>query len=187
MIAGPEKLIALIKGGNAGEKDGLSIVPEPNLNQIDVDGEASIDLHLGRWFLVFKQTRKTHFDFKSSDSDPDDKEYFVPFDGKFVIHPGRFVLATTLEWVRLPRHVAGFITGKSSIGRKGLIIETAAGVHPNFNGCLTLELGNIGEVPVSCYPGMKICQLFIQSVDGAGNTRESQFACQIKPTIGFIR
>jgi dCTP deaminase len=83
-----------------------------------------------------------------SPRDPPDRQHFVPFGQKFVLHPGRFALGSTLEWLRLPATMSGYVTGKSSLGRHGLIIETAAGIHPSFSGCLTLELANVGEVPL---------------------------------------
>jgi dCTP deaminase len=91
--------------------------------------------------------------------------YYVPFTGKYVLHPRSFVLATTLEWVRLPRYLGATVTGKSSWGRRGLIIETAPGVHPGFCGCLALEVTNVGEIPIALKPGVEICQLTLQRLD----------------------
>lgn len=93
--------------------------------------------------------------------------FYVPFGSTFIVHPGRFVLAATLEWVRVPETLGGFITGKSTIGRRGLIIETAAGLHPCFSGCITLELANSGEVPIALVPGMRICQVFFHKLTAA--------------------
>ena len=86
--------------------------------------------------------------------------YYVPFGKDFILHPHNFVLAVTLEWIRMPLHMTAYITGRSSWGRHGLIIETAPGVHPGFTGCLTLEMANVGDVPIKIRPGTRICQLF---------------------------
>src|SRR3546814_13637367 len=95
----------------------------------------------------------------------------MPFGSNYVLHPGRFVLGVTLEWLRLPASLSGYVTGKSSLGRHGLVIETAAGIHPQFSGCLTLELATVGEVPLEIYPGMPICQIFLHRTQ-AGEERE---------------
>jgi dCTP deaminase len=76
------------------------------------------------------------------------------------------------------------VTGKSNIGRRGLVIETAPGVHPHFNGCLTLEMANLGEIPLEISPGMKICQLFVHATCDCPQLPDSQFASQIKPIFG---
>jgi dCTP deaminase len=112
------------------------------------------------------------------------KSIFAEFGGKFILHPGRFVLAITLEWIRLPKNRAAYVTGKSNIGRRGLVIETAPGVHPHFNGCLTLEMANLGEIPLEISPGMKICQLFVHETCDCPQPPDSQFAAQIKPIFG---
>jgi dCTP deaminase len=104
-----------------------------------------------------------------------------------VLHPGKFVLGITLEWLRLPGDLAGYVTGKSSLGRRGLIIETAAGVQPGFAGCLTLELANVGEIPVKLVPGMKICQLFLHKTMSVNSRASSQFKGARKPGLGVIR
>jgi dCTP deaminase len=115
------------------------------------------------------------------------KIYYVPFGRPFVLHPQHFVLAVTLEWLRLPNDLAGYVIGRSGWGRRGLIIATAVGVHPNFVGCLTLELTNVGEIPIAVKPGAAICQLFIHSVEAGGPlTSASQFASSRKPFIGKI-
>jgi deoxycytidine triphosphate deaminase len=113
--------------------------------------------------------------------------HYVPFGGTYILHPGHFVLGVTLEWLRLPRMYAGSVIGKSSWGRRGLIIATATGVHPGFTGCLTLEITNVGEIPIQISPGMLICQLSLYGVDGDYSTDSSMFAGKRKPALGRIR
>ena len=161
-------LADLIERTQSDGVSGISITPYPDLDEIRSRGHASVDLLLGRWFLSLRQLRTAELTI------PDRSEqlgveheailarrYFVPFTGDFVLHPGRFVLSATLEWIKLPANVSGLLTGKSSLGRRGLIIEMALGVHPGFVGCLTLELANVGEVPIRVSPGTRICQLFL--------------------------
>jgi dCTP deaminase len=116
------------------------------------------------------------------------KSHFVPFGKSFILHPRSFVLGSTLEWLRMPKDFAGYVTSRSSWGRRGLIIATATGVHPGFSGCLTLELFNAGEIPIALYPGMGICQFFIHKADTRTETRDaSKLACWRKPVLGKIK
>ena len=94
-----------------GHSDRLSIVPRPQLDKLERRGGTSIDLRLGRWFRSFKQSQHDHFTlFRDSDASKPSvdqgalrsKEHFVRFGSKFVLHPGRFVLGVTLEWLTLP-------------------------------------------------------------------------------------
>ncbi len=112
--------------------------------------------------------------------------HYIPFGGSYILHPGQFVLGVTLEWLRLPRKLAGSVIGKSSWGRRGLIIATATGVHPGFTGCLTLEITNVGEIPIQISPGMSICQLSLYEVLGDLRTDRSMFAGRRKPALGTI-
>ncbi|MCL4836717.1 MAG: dCTP deaminase [Thermoanaerobaculia bacterium] len=84
----------------------------------------------------------------------------------FVLHPGRFALAYTLEYVRMPDGLMAYVVGRSSWGRLGLIIATATMVNPSFHGVITLELANVGTVPITLYPAMRIAQLVVHPADG---------------------
>ncbi|WP_456777378.1 dCTP deaminase [Bradyrhizobium sp. USDA 3315] len=170
----------------------LTIVPVPDLVRVQQRGGASVDLRPGRWFRSFKQTRTNSVSLVGRDSGGDTlptemsrtRQHFVPFGDYYVLHPGRFVLGTTLEWLRLPAGLSGYVTGKSSLGRHhGLVIETAAGVHPYFSGCLTLELANIGEVPLEIYPGMEVCQMFLHRVAPCAATDMGRFSGRRKPAL----
>lgn len=173
-----------------GNHNRLSIVPKPDLTALRGRAATSIDLRLGRWFKSFKQNQTRHFTlWHEGEGTPEDrsgigtKQHFVRFGDEFVLHPGRFVLGVTLEWMSLPPTLSGYVTGKSSLGRHGLIIETAAGIHPNFTGCLTLELANCGEVPLTLSPGMTICQIFLHATQGGGQGNPGDFSGQRKPSI----
>jgi dCTP deaminase len=85
-------------------------------------------------------------------------------DQPIVLHPGEFMLGSTLERVALSDDIVGRLEGKSSLGRLGLLIHSTAGfVDPGFDGHLTLELSNIANLPITVYPNMKICQIsFLQ-------------------------
>lgn len=83
----------------------------------------------------------------------------------FVIRPKEFVLATTLEYLKLPEDVTAFVEGRSSLGRLGLFIENAGWVDAGFEGQITLELYNANSRPIKLYKGMRICQLVFAKLD----------------------
>lgn len=183
MILKTDKIAELLR---AREEDPLIIVPEPVIDM----GAGAVDLRLGTWFLTFRHTR---IPLQQSDDKPEvarqlAKMHYVPFGEKFYLHPRSFVLGITLEWIRLKRNLVGIVTGKSSLGRCGLIIATATGVHPGFTGCLTLELTNLGEIPIAIEPGMQICQLFLHWAcpEESQTAHKSAFNAQTRPTPGQI-
>jgi dCTP deaminase len=105
------------------------------------------------------------------------RKTYVPFGRSLVIHPHQFILGMTLEYLRLPKGVLAYVIGRSTWGRLGLIVATAIGVHPGFAGCLILELRNLGETPLSLYPGQTIAQLFLHEVkNGAGVPGVGQYS-----------
>lgn len=192
MLLGANEIVSLMRNQDGCETS-LAIVPNPDIEEVKKSGSASIDLRLGRWFRTLRQSRTSLIKIPNDDEIDEGsearitKEYFVRFDDYFILHPGKFVLGTTLEWLRFPSSLAGYITGKSSWGRRGLIIETAAGIHPGFSGCLTLELSNLGEVPIRLEPGMQICQVFFHEVQDPDAGSNSQFRGRRKPTLGSVK
>ena len=120
---------------------------------------ASVDLRLDRSFRVFRNTRYTHIDPRQQQDELTDL-LMVDEDEPFVLHPGEFVLGSTLERVALPDDLVARLEGKSSLGRLGLLIHSTAGyVDPGWDGYLTLELSNVANLPITIYPGMKIGQI----------------------------
>jgi dCTP deaminase len=122
---------------------------------------SSIDVRLDRFFRVFNNHLYTHIDPAVQQ---DDLTAMVEVaDGQpFVLHPGEFVLASTLEVITLGDQFAGRLEGKSSLGRLGLLTHSTAGfIDPGFSGHVTLELSNVANLPIRLWPGMKIGQLCI--------------------------
>ena len=120
---------------------------------------SSIDVRLDRYFRVFNNARYTHIDPAQQQ---DDLTTLVEPNGDepFVLHPGEFVLGSTLEVVTIPDDLAARLEGKSSLGRLGLLTHSTAGfVDPGFSGHITLELSNVANLPITLWPGMKIGQL----------------------------
>jgi dCTP deaminase len=120
---------------------------------------SSVDLHLDRWFRVFRNHTMAYIDVKQNLEDLTEL-VSVADDDPFILHPGEFVLGSTLERVALPDDLVGRLEGKSSLGRIGLLIHSTAGfVDAGWDGQLTLELSNVASLPITLYPDMKIGQI----------------------------
>ena len=149
MLLSDRDLIAEIKAGQ------LQLDPfEPALVQ-----PSSIDVRLDRLFRVFNNHLYTHID-PAIQQDELTSEVAVTDGEPFVLHPGEFVLASTLEVITLGEQLAGRLEGKSSLGRLGLLTHSTAGfIDPGFSGHVTLELSNVANLPIKLWPGMKVGQL----------------------------
>ena len=124
---------------------------------------SSVDVRVDRLFRVFHNNRYPFIDVKA---EQEDLTELVEVEGAeaFILHPGEFVLGSTLERVTLPNDLVARLEGKSSLGRLGLLIHSTAGfIDPGWDGHVTLELSNVANLPITIYPGMKIGQLsFVQ-------------------------
>ena len=143
-----------------------TIVEEIKAGRIEIDPfdeqcvqPSSVDLHVDRRFRTFHNARYPFIDVKKEM--PGLTELVeVDGDNPFILHPGEFVLGSTLERVRLPDDLVARLEGKSSLGRLGLLIHSTAGyVDPGWDGFLTLELSNVANLPITIYAGMKIGQI----------------------------
>lgn len=149
---------------------------------------SSIDLRIGRHFRIFANTRYPYIDVRKP---MEDLTELVEVTGEepFILHPGEFVLGTTLERVAIPDDLVGRLEGKSSLGRLGLLIHSTAGfVDAGFAGNLTLELSNVANLPITLYPGMKIGQISLFRMSSPaenpyGSSRlGSKYVDQVGPT-----
>ena len=124
---------------------------------------SSLDVRVDRLFRVFRNSRYPYIDVKQAQEELTE---LVEVDGDdpFILHPGEFVLGSTLERIVLPDDLVARLEGKSSLGRLGLLIHSTAGfIDPGWDGHVTLELSNVANLPITIYPGMKIGQLsFVQ-------------------------
>ena len=138
---------------------------------------SSIDLRVDRFFRVFENHRYPYIDPKTPQEDLTTL-IETEEDEPFILHPGEFVLGSTLERVQLGEDVVARLEGKSSLGRIGLLIHSTAGfVDPGFDGYLTLELSNVANLPIAIYPGMKIGQIsFYQLTTAAEHPYGSETA-----------
>ena len=120
---------------------------------------SSIDVRVDGLFRVFRNHTAGIIDVKL-DLTGLTELVEIPADGVFVLHPGEFVLGSTLERVAVPDDLVARIEGKSSLGRLGLLIHSTAGfIDAGFDGHITLELANVASLPITIYPGMKIGQI----------------------------
>jgi dCTP deaminase len=129
---------------------------------------SSLDVRVDRFFRVFRNSRYPFIDVKTQQEDL--TELVEVDDGEaFILHPGEFVLGSTLERVTLPDDLVARLEGKSSLGRLGLLIHSTAGfIDPGWDGHVTLELSNVANLPITIYPEMKIGQLsFVQLTEAA--------------------
>jgi dCTP deaminase len=127
---------------------------------------SSVDVRVARLFRVFRNSRYPYIDVKQEQEDL--TELVEVEDGEpFILHPGEFVLGSTLERITLPDDVVARLDGKSSLGRLGLLIHSTAGfIDPGWDGHVTLELSNVANLPITIYPQMKIGQLsFVQMTE----------------------
>ncbi len=139
----------------------LTIDPfEPSLIQ-----PASLDMRLDRFFWVM-------IPHKAEAIDP-----YAPQDGimqwcekapdePFILHPGDFVLGSTLERVELPSDIIARVEGKSSLGRLGVLVHITAGfIDPGFCGHITLEFSNATPLPIRLWPSMNVAQMSLSWLD----------------------
>jgi dCTP deaminase len=153
---------------------------------------ASIDVHLDRQILVFRNSRRPYIDVRQDMSDLTEMVEIVG-DAPFILHPSEFVLGSTVENIELPGDLVARLEGKSSLGRIGLLIHSTAGyVDPGWKGHLTLELSNVASLPITLYYGMKIGQLsFLQLSTPADNPYGSpglgsKYQGQTQPTASRV-
>jgi dCTP deaminase len=128
---------------------------------------SSVDVRVDKYFRVFHNNRYPYIDVREEQEDL--TELVEVTDRPFILHPGEFVLGSTLERVKLADDLVARLDGKSSLGRLGLLIHSTAGfIDPGWDGHVTLELSNVANLPVTIYPGMKIGQIsFVQLTEAA--------------------
>lgn len=142
----------------------ISIVPTPNLRE--QLGSCSVDLRLGNVFRIFEYSKNPYIDPSKKDySNEITKKVTVKNGEKFVIQPGDFILAVTLEKVKIAPNLMGRLEGRSSLGRLGLVVHSTASIFdPGWDGKPVLELGNLGRMAISLTCGMRICAMTFEEL-----------------------
>jgi dCTP deaminase len=190
-ILGRRRLIDLLRNGE------IAVTPLLSPGQI---GTSSIDLRMGNIVLMARARGSSHVDPALAKSDMSQSPYVaetrrqqkheryeLPFGAQLLLHPGALALVPTLEWVRVPSTLVGEVTARSTWAREGLSIATATLIEPGYEGIVTLELANLGQIPVALYPGLKIAQIsFSEVVGDERRTDESQFKGSFGPWQGDL-
>lgn len=142
----------------------IVIKPTPDFDQ--QLGSCSIDLRLGNTFRVFDYSKHPYIDPSKKDySNEITKVIKVPNEGSFIMQPGDFVLAVTLEHVKIPADLMGRLEGRSSLGRLGLVVHSTASIFDaGWDGKPVLELGNLGRMAIKLTVGMRICAMTFEEL-----------------------
>lgn len=142
----------------------IKITPKPDLKtQL---GSCSIDLRLGNTFRVFEHSRSTFINPAKKDySNEITRMVKVKNGQQFVMQPGDFVIASTLEKIVIAPDLLGRLEGRSSLGRLGIVVHSTASIFdPGWDGEAVLELGNLGRIAVVLMPGMRICAMTFEEL-----------------------
>ena len=146
-------------------EDPLIISPLLSRKQV---GRTSVDVRLGDQFIVFRAYRLLLFEsFGHKVIEPRriQERQILRFGEPFALHPGVLMLGCTFEYVAIPTDLECQVEGRSSLARLGLQVVTASSVEPGFKGVITLELSNVGTVPLTLMPGVRIAQLVFRTVE----------------------
>jgi dCTP deaminase len=172
-------------------KDGsLKIEPLPPRTRF---GGASVDLTLDEEIRVFNTLKCPSIDYRLVAEDPD----YLPRvtdpvrlsgGAPLVLHPGKVIICSTVEWVEIPPDLCGELQGRSSLARIGILPHTAGKIDPGWKGKLTLEVSNVSEIPVALYPGVAICQIMFHELscpaDLSYDGTTSKYQGQAGPRVG---
>jgi dCTP deaminase len=158
MVLSDRDIIDALKSGR------IRIDPEPDLER--QLGSVSVDFRLGRTFMVFEHSRFSYIDPRHPQSIGDAMRTIeVAEDEPFIMQPGDFALASTIESLELADDILGRLEGRSSIARLGITVHSTAAVfEPGWIGTATMELSNLGRMAVALYPGMRICAFSFETV-----------------------
>lgn len=135
-------------------------------------GSCSIDLRLGNVFRVFEHSKYPYIDPNKKDySNEITREIRVEDGEPFIMQPGDFALAMTMETVRIAPTLLGRLEGRSSLGRLGIVVHSTASIFdPGWDGNPVLELGNLGRMAVALTPGMRICAMTFEQLSSPAET-----------------
>jgi dCTP deaminase len=151
-------------------------------------GSCSVDFRLGNEFNVFEHSRHAFIDLREKRGiEGLMRPVMVEHGEPFILQPREFVLAITEEVLELDDDVLGRLEGRSSLGRIGIIVHGTAGLFdPGWSGKATLELSNLGIMPVALYPGMRICSFTFEQLSSPSsvpyrNKVGNKYAGQSRP------
>ncbi|WP_301097955.1 dCTP deaminase [Otariodibacter sp.] len=153
------------------DKGLISLFPRPSNDKIN---GATIDVRLGNSFRVFREHATPYIDLSGTREEMTaqlesvmSEEIIISEGEAFFLHPGELALATTLETVKLPANIVGWLDGRSSLARLGLMVHiTAHRIDPGWEGKIVLEFFNAGKLPLALRPNMAIGALSFEILSG---------------------
>lgn len=164
----------------------IEITPLPDFKT--ALGSCSIDFRLGNVFRVFQNSHHPYIDLKGKIAVDEIMREIVIDNGKpFVLQPGDFALATTMENLKISHDMIARMEGRSSLGRLGIIVHGTASIFdPGWDGKPVMELGNLGVMPVAIYPGMRICAFTFEELSSPAevpyvNKKNNKYGKQTGP------
>jgi len=173
-----------------GEPESLVITPLLFPKGTEVFDADSVDLRLGCYFLLPKTLDQPYFSPDKQSATSLHVKVHVPLGECLVVPAHQTILGATLEFIKLPSDVSGEVLTKSSVARTFIVVETAPWIHPQYRGCLTLEIANVSNTPVLLYPGRLICQLVLmqvkQSLSGTSEPQLANGGARIKPDANYF-
>jgi dCTP deaminase len=153
-------------------KGQIAISPEPDSSMIS---GVSVDIRLGNEFRVFQDHTAPYIDLSGPKDEMQkamnavmSEEIYIPDGEAFFLHPGELALAVTYESVTLPDNIVGWLDGRSSLARLGLMVHvTAHRIDPGWSGQIVLEFYNSGKLPLALRPKMKIAALNFETMSSS--------------------
>ena len=185
MILSDRDIVAALESGR------IKIDPAPDLER--QLGSVSVDFRLGTTFMMFEHSMHAYIDPRHPHSIGDAMRTIeVAPDEPFIMQPGDFALASTIESLELPDDLLGRLEGRSSIARLGITVHSTAAVfEPGWVGTATMELSNLGRMAVALYPGMRVCAFSFETVSSPVMTpyrlkANNKYAGQITPKASLL-
>lgn len=164
------------------------LIIRPLIDKDSQVNEISVDFRLGCDFLVSIQGRESCINASYNDSLSGNTDSFFQetrrkFGETFLLHPNQTVLASSLEYIKLPNNVFAILNMRSSYSRLGLTLSSA--LQPGYSGCISLELTNTNKSPINLTVGACLFQArFVQiDVDQPYFSRKRKYMCQVRPQI----
>lgn len=180
MILSDVAIKEMINCGNLG----ITPFKESNIQAASIDVTLSDSFHLmkpgevekkGKYFNLIPADLKKPLDYNSLVKD------------EFILYPGKFVLASTTERIKLPNDIGAWLNGRSSIGRLGIFIQNAGWIDPGFEGQITLELFNAGNNAITLKKNTRIGQLiFCKTDQPCTNVYSGKYQYQVGATDSMI-
>jgi dCTP deaminase len=154
------------------DEDKIIITPKPDKSMIS---GVSVDIRLGNEFRVFQDHTAPYIDLSGPKADVQkamstvmSDEIYIEDSDAFFLHPGELALAVTYESVTLPDNIVGWLDGRSSLARLGLMVHvTAHRIDPGWSGQIVLEFYNSGKLPLALRPKMKIAALNFETMSSS--------------------